>query len=105
MPDWHKAPWPQKNDGRQHLFMALVDEAELQGRTVLQAASDAPRDFVLIRGEVPGFVYHCGRCRVPLMVDVAPGQVVDIILRCNNCKALNVSSVGRWLDSYARRPS
>lgn len=73
--------------------MRVIPEPEPDTRAVLIKAEGAEDDTVFIRGGQTGFIYSCGSCGAPLMVDIAPKQVQDLVLKCSACGSFNESSI------------
>lgn len=69
--------------------MRVIPEPEPDTRSVLVYTGEGT---VVMRGENTGFVYSCGGCDVPLIVDVRPGQIVNLVFKCSACGAFNESS-------------
>lgn len=69
--------------------LRVIPEPESDTRSVLVYEGEGT---VVMRGEETGFVHACGGCDAPLIVDVRPGQIVNLVFRCSACGAYNESS-------------
>ena len=79
---------PPSGVERKHFTLRVIEKPEEGTRTVL--LYDGP-GTIIIKGEHPGVSYDCGNCESPLIVDIEPGQVRNLVLRCRACGAYNES--------------
>lgn len=71
---------------REHRSLTTIPEPKRKSRSVLELRSAGT---ILIQGEGPPISYDCGVCASPLLVDVRPDQVTNVVLVCANCGAYN----------------
>lgn len=69
--------------------LRVIPEPEPETRSVIVFTGEGT---VAMRGGDTGFVHLCGGCGAPLIVDVRPGGVVNMVFKCNGCGAFNESS-------------
>lgn len=88
-----------KNPGRPsqvrrgHFQLRVIPEPKPGTRSVIISASTDP-DFVFMQGALEGIEFGCGNCGRILMRGVAPGQVVNVVLKCPSCGHFNDTGPG-----------
>jgi hypothetical protein len=72
----------------EHRRLKVIPEPAENTRSVL--AGGESRDSLIIEGEAGvDLSYDCGACGSPLAYGVRPGQLQNLVLRCNKCGAFN----------------
>jgi len=70
----------------EHIRLPVIPEPDPGTRSVFERQGEGT---VFFAGRFSGLSLDCGTCDAPLVVGMAPGQVVGIVLRCAACGAFN----------------
>jgi DNA-directed RNA polymerase subunit RPC12/RpoP len=68
--------------------LQVIPEPEAGTRSVFITDNTDP-DFIFVQGSLEDIEYTCGNCGRVLMRGVAPGQVINVVLRCPRCGQFN----------------
>lgn len=73
-----------------------MDGTETRRLNVIKKPAEGSRSVMVYEGEgtvamrgVGSVTYACGGCRAPILEGLDPGQVQNLVFRCNGCGAYN----------------
>jgi hypothetical protein len=70
----------------QRIALKIIPEPDPDTRSVFIKTGDGT---IIFQGYDTSISLDCGKCSAPLVVGLAPEQVVNIVFKCNQCGSFN----------------